>query len=147
MIVDSSRAGTRTSVAEKTAATREDPVAQKTAAQSDARVLVVDDDEDVRHSFAEILRLAGYHVSEADDFDVVSSLLAEDTFSLVLLDLGLPTNKGLDVLNGIENPPSVILMSGTDAPVVHPKVSVFLSKPIAPQRLLDEVERRIGERT
>jgi two-component system, NtrC family, C4-dicarboxylate transport response regulator DctD len=121
-------------------------VAQTTATESDGRVLVVDDDENVRHSFAEILRLAGYQVSEAGDFDEVSVLLAEGGFSLLLLDLGLPSGKGLDVLDRIENPPSVILMSGSDAPVAHPKVSVFLSKPIAPQLLLDEVERRIRER-
>jgi CheY-like chemotaxis protein len=136
-------------VAQKLATESEDPVAQKLATdiEGDGKVLVVDDDDDVRHSFAEILRLAGYQVGEADDFDHAWDLLAEGGVSLLLLDLGLPTNKGLDLLDRLENPPTVILMSGSDAPVVHPKAAVFLSKPIAPQRLLDEVERQIRERT
>jgi two-component system, NtrC family, C4-dicarboxylate transport response regulator DctD len=136
-------------VAQKTATESEGPVAQKAAAdiEGDGKVLVVDDDEDVRHSFAEILRLAGYQVGEAADFDQVSDVLAQGGVSLLLLDLGLPTKRGLDVLERLENPPKVILMSGSDEPVLHPKASVFLSKPIAPQRLLEEVERQMRERT
>ena len=113
-------------------------MAQKTATQG--LILVVDDDPDVRHSVVEVLRVGGYRAVAAEDADDAVGVLSEGNVALLLLDLGLPAGKGLDVLDRIAAPLPVILMSGSgEAPVADPRVSVFLSKPIRPELLFEEV--------
>jgi CheY-like chemotaxis protein len=113
-------------------------VAQRTATHS--FVLVVDDDLDVRNSIVEVLRVGGHHAVEAQGDDHAVGLLTEGRVALLLLDLGFPTGKGLEMLDRIGNPPPVILMSGSGkVPVVDPRVSVFLSKPMRPEQLLEQV--------
>jgi len=116
-----------------------------------ARILVVDDDEAVRESTADILEAAGYAVSQsADPDDALRQLRAGDVHLLVL-DLGLSTHGGrqprteLDFLDRVEELPPVILLSGSGLPPrADPRVGVFLAKPVAPRRLLDEVERMLS---
>jgi CheY-like chemotaxis protein len=108
--------------------------------RSSSRVLVVDDDPAVRTSMAEILRLYGYSVSEADGPDDALRMLAEGDVALVLLDLGLPLGKGLRLLDDlalldIAHPPPVILVSGsTDVPVVDPQGVRLLAQAGCPRQ-------------
>jgi DNA-binding response OmpR family regulator len=103
------------------------------------RVLVVDDNEAVRESIAEILRLGGYEVSEAQDVAQAANEVAGSGAHLVLLDLGLD-HGGLNLLEELDSTVPVILMSGSrDTPISDPRIAAFLSKPILPDRLLEEV--------
>jgi len=64
-----------------------------------ARVLVVDDDEDARLLMASALKNGGYVVEEASDGHTAMDLLERDRgFSLVVLDLGMPSMTGAEVL-------------------------------------------------
>src|SRR5579872_3621361 len=78
---------------------------------SSAQVLVVDDNEAIRTSVSELLRSAGYSVMEAADGQSALDLLTTTTVGVVLLDLKMPGGGGLAVLEGIDDPPPVILMS------------------------------------
>jgi DNA-binding response OmpR family regulator len=56
----------------------------------------------------------------------------------------MPRRSGVDVLKALSSPPVVIFMSahrieGTDRDMVGDKVFSYLTKPVAPLRLLDEV--------
>ena len=69
-----------------------------------ARILVVDDDEDMRLRHRTLLERQGYRVVEAVDGDRALTILQEDpSFSLVLLDLKMPGADGLEVLRAIRD--------------------------------------------
>ena len=105
-----------------------------------ARILVMDDNESVRQSTAEILVLAGYEVGQASGPDEVLDRLAGERVDLLVLDLGVDRG-GLRVLDEATELPTVIVTSGTDYEFSDPRVCAFLSKPFAPDLLLSEVAR------
>ena len=111
-----------------------------------ADVLVVDDEESLRHSVADILRGAGYSVMEAEDGQAAIDVLETGTFTVMVLDQRMPRKTGLEVLDSLASPPppAVIFMSAArievdDKERVGKKVFSYLTKPVAPRFLLDEV--------
>jgi CheY-like chemotaxis protein len=113
-----------------------------------ADVLVVDDEEPIRTSVAEILRSAGYSVVEAADGQDALDMLESGSVSVLLLDIRMPRRTGIEVLQALDSPPNVILMSayrfeGDDKRSVGHKVFSHLMKPVAPRQLLDEVRAAI----
>lgn len=113
-----------------------------------ADVLVVDDEEPIRTSVAEILRSAGYSVAEAADGQIALDMLESGSVSVLLLDIRMPRRTGIEVLQALDTPPNVILMSayrfeGEDKRSVGHKVFSHLMKPVAPRQLLDEVRAAI----
>jgi len=63
-----------------------------------ARILVVDDNPDVRLALTTILEDAGHDVLEAEDGDVVFDMAIEHQPTLVLLDVMMPRLNGFDAL-------------------------------------------------
>ncbi len=111
------------------------------AARRSVDVLVVDDDAAVRASCAEILRASGFEVEVAEDGDVALSLLHDFEVGLMLLDLKMPRRDGFGVLEALETPPPVVLISAfpLDDAVrarVGAKISHYLQKPVSPHRLV-----------
>ena len=62
------------------------------------RILVVDDNPDVRLALATILEDAGHDVLEAEDGDVVFDIALDQQPTLVLLDVMMPRLNGFDAL-------------------------------------------------
>lgn len=62
------------------------------------RILVVDDEETMRRSLAEILRLEGCQVQAVSSGEAALEILRRDTIDLMLLDLKMPGMDGLEVL-------------------------------------------------
>ncbi|HEX7972929.1 MAG TPA: response regulator transcription factor [Anaerolineales bacterium] len=80
-----------------------------------AKILVVDDEEMVRSSLEEILRLEGYDVKTALDGEDALLFLQSEGFDLVLLDLKMPGMDGMDVLRAagrVAPEAKVILLTG-----------------------------------
>jgi CheY-like chemotaxis protein len=107
-------------------------------------VLVADDDDVARGSVSDILRLEGYAVTEADDGEVVLTLLGSDRFDALVLDSRMPRRNGMAVLAAAENPPPAVIMSGTDLdPGGRKDLAVqgiaYLHKPVEAEHLLDAV--------
>src|SRR5262245_15743396 len=63
-----------------------------------ARVLVVDDDDEMRRLMRRSLELDGYSVTERDRGTHVLEAVRETAFALVILDKEMPGLNGLDVL-------------------------------------------------
>jgi CheY-like chemotaxis protein len=115
-----------------------------------ADVLVVDDEEPVRTSVVQILRSAGYSVAEAVDGQDALDMLESGSVTVLLLDIRMPRRTGIEVLQALDSPPNVILMSayrfeGEDKRTVGHKVFSHLMKPVAPRQLLDEVRAAIDD--
>jgi diguanylate cyclase (GGDEF)-like protein len=70
---------------------------------SSTRVLVVDDDRDVREALAEVLVANGYEPVTAKNGDDALALLdRDDAVELVLLDINMPERDGFDILRRLK---------------------------------------------
>lgn len=69
-----------------------------TSALPAAKVLVVDDDQDLRENIQEILTGAGFGVTLASRADEALEILRKDQFDVVLLDLMMPGMGGMEAL-------------------------------------------------
>ena len=112
-------------------------------------VLVVDDQESIRRSVADLLRSAGYDAVEAANGVEALAVLETREVGAVVLDVRMPQADGFAVLDALEKPPPVILMSAFDVDSddevrIDPKIFVRLVKPFHPRRLLEAVAAAIG---
>ncbi len=65
-------------------------------------ILIVDDEPHLPHQFARFLRKQGYEVHTAPDGDAGLQIVRKSEIDLVLLDVRLPKQSGLEVLNRIQ---------------------------------------------
>jgi PAS domain S-box-containing protein len=62
-----------------------------------ARVLLVDDDDDVRSSIADMLRRLGHKVTDAAEGTAAVELMQKTTFDLLIVDFAMPQMSGAEV--------------------------------------------------
>jgi two-component system cell cycle sensor histidine kinase/response regulator CckA len=112
------------------------------------RVLVIEDEAQVREVTARFLRGAGYEVLTAADAGTALGLLASGgSFDLVLTDSAMPGMRGEDLAAEIAHVQPglpVVLMSGYRDPSRPPRpsaVAAFIQKPFTMPALLAEVRR------
>ena len=117
------------------------------------RILVVDDDADLRRLIGEFLRGHGLEVESASDALEMDARLAQSRFDLVILDLMMPGEDGLSVLRRLRGParPAVIMLSamGQDTDrIVGLEVGAddYLAKPCNPRELLARVRAVLRRR-
>jgi len=104
------------------------------------RVLVVDDDADVRVLMQTVLERNGFDVIAVDGGSDALAYLARDTPSLILLDLEMDDMNGWEVLTAVRRHPKfdafkVVVVSGTQDHV--PRWAGYLRKPFRIQALLE----------
>ena len=85
--------------------------------QQKPHILVVDDEDDIRDILQDILQDEGYEVSTAENAEQARIRFKEKQPNLVLLDIWMPKEDGMSVLNGwVEssqlNETPVIMISG-----------------------------------
>jgi DNA-binding NtrC family response regulator len=75
-------------------------------------ILIVDDEQEIRESLEQLLRLEGYKAESASSAEDGLRKAEGGVFDLVLLDISLPDSNGLDVLKSIksENPQTAVIM-------------------------------------
>jgi DNA-binding response OmpR family regulator len=109
------------------------------------RVLVIDDEPSVRRLLAVALRKRSLVVDEASDGAEAIALLAENRYSVVLLDLLMPKVDGFGVIDAIGDGanPIVLVLSGADRRVLDQvdsrKVHGIVRKPFDPLEIADVV--------
>lgn len=86
---------------------------------SQERIVVVDDEEDVRETFAEYLSMRGYDVSVAESGEALRNRVEEGPIDLVLLDLNLPGEDGLTLARFLreETDAAIIMVTAAAEPV------------------------------
>jgi two-component system response regulator HydG len=118
------------------------------------KVLIVDDQRNMRSTLSIMLRDAGYDVIEAHDGDHASDLVGADTFDLVLTDLKMGATDGIQVLrHAREVTPltEVIVMTayGTIESAVEAMrlgAHDYIQKPFTEQELLLKVQKALERR-
>lgn len=80
------------------------------------KILVVDDDKDIRSILTDILTERGYGVTEASSGESALELVDESSFDLILLDVMMPDMDGWSVLREIRSRPymPVIMLTARD---------------------------------
>ena len=119
-------------------------------------VLIVDDNDSVRHLAKTVLLRAGYTVETARGGAEALEILATDAkgkIRLVFLDCSMPGMSGIEVLEALRSRGSevpVILASGYDMEWEKPGIAAadsaitFLKKPFRPDQLLDAARLSLG---
>lgn len=74
------------------------------------RILVVDDNSDIRENICEYLNLRGYQTIGASDAASAAQLIAEEDFALIVLDVGLPGEDGMSFCRRLRLSGSSILI-------------------------------------
>jgi len=118
------------------------------------KLLIVDDQRNMRTTTALLLRAQGYEVAEAESGEAALSRLLADPFDVVLTDLKMAPLDGLAVLRGaLEISPStqVIVMTGygtVESAVVAMQHGAYdyVSKPFKESELLMRVQRALEKR-
>lgn len=117
------------------------------------RLLIVDDDNDIRTLLAEQLGRAGYQVSTAADGTAMRQLLDREHVDLIVLDLNLPREDGLTLcrdLRARSNTP-VIMLTARAEPIdrvlgLEMGADDYLAKPFEPRELLAHPQRAAPDR-
>ncbi|MDD2823356.1 MAG: response regulator [Candidatus Daviesbacteria bacterium] len=121
------------------------------------RVLLVDDDAELRNLYEELLIGAGYQVETAVDGESALAKITAGGYDLVVLDIMMPKIDGLEVLRRLKalNPPPkngpIVMLSALDQmQVINEAISLgaagFLHKPeLTPDQFLMEIKNYIVE--
>jgi CheY-like chemotaxis protein len=105
------------------------------------RILVVDDNADLRENLVECLELEGYSVGAAADASRALALLAVDPLpDLVIIDMMMPGMSGRELVARLRADPRlsalrVVMASGTAHDRAALKVDAVLTKPFGVEQL------------
>lgn len=121
-------------------------------AASQGRILVVDDDGEMRALLAEVLREAGYDVKEVANGAEALIRLRAESFAAIILDKNMPGLSGLDLLPGLrticpETPVVMITAFGdvaTYVDAIEKGAFTYLFKPFRMEELLQALERALA---
>ena len=120
-----------------------------------AKILVVEDEPEIRVLVKTILEKAGYSVVEAEDGEAALRLVNEEEPDLVLLDVMIPCIEGWEVCRRIrENeatrriPIIMVTVRTTDEDIqrsVECGANAHINKPFDQRELLDTIKKLLGE--
>src|SRR5215831_14151499 len=112
-----------------------------------ASILIIDDEQEIRESLEELLKLEGYAPETAETAEEGLRQVQAQVYDLVLLDVNLPGSNGLELLKSIkqESPElGVIMITAYDSSDVAFRASKegaasYITKPWNNDRLLIEI--------
>ena len=119
-------------------------------------ILIVDDDASIRELLQDYLTDSGYHVSVAENGEVMRQLLKSQQPHVVLLDVGLPGEDGLSLARYIREhfDIGIIMVSGLDGTVdkiigLEIGADDYITKPFDPRELRARIKNvvRLYQRT
>lgn len=117
-----------------------------------ARLLIIDDEPSIRESLETLLTLEGFDVTLAPDGAKGIDILSRDEFDLLLLDLALPGESGIDLLPRITamhpNLPVIMITAfgtvGNVVDAVRAGAENFIQKPWDNEKLLADIRSAIA---
>ncbi|WP_052668244.1 response regulator [Nitriliruptor alkaliphilus] len=120
-----------------------------------ARVLVADDDPDIRRLVVMKLRSAGHAVTEVGDGNAAVEVARAEAPDLLLLDLMMPGMSGTEVCQTLRaedrfaDVPMVLLTARAQERDVTSGLAAgataYLSKPFSPRGLIEELAPYLGD--
>jgi two-component system response regulator (stage 0 sporulation protein F) len=132
---------------------------EKSTEDGRIRILLAEDDDELRGVLANSLRRVGYEVTECrDGLELVGQLRSfntpadPDDFHLIISDVRMPGVLGLTVLEGLsqlEHAPQVLLITAFGDEETHAEAErlgavAMIDKPFELETLLDKVREAVG---
>jgi len=126
---------------------------QRTArVAGDPRILIIDDEEAIRESLDTLLTLEGFAVNTASDGPSGMELLSRNEYDLLLLDLALPGQSGIDLLPRIveiqPNLPVIMITAfgtvGNVVDAIRAGAENFVQKPWDNEKLLADIRAAVA---
>ena len=119
--------------------------------EKQARIIIVDDDENIRKTMKAILEDEGYIVDLATNGKEAIEMTQEKTFNIALLDIRLPDMEGVELLKLIkDNVPRTRKIMVTGYPsmqnaiiALNKNADAYLIKPVNVEKLLDTVREQL----
>jgi DNA-binding NtrC family response regulator len=116
------------------------------------RILIIDDETAIRESLDTLLTLEGFAVSTADDGPAGLELLSRNEYDLLLLDLALPGESGIDLLPRIvdmqPNLPVIMITAygtvGNVVDAIRAGAENFVQKPWDNEKLLADIRAAVA---
>ena len=120
--------------------------------QYKGRILLVDDDVDITHSFSLALQKDGFIVDTYNDPLIALGVFKADLYDLVLLDIKLPKMDGFELYNKIreiDRRVKVCFISGYQMNYLALReqglqIDCFISKPIKIEDLLKKINAELA---
>jgi CheY-like chemotaxis protein len=122
-----------------------------TTAEPRKKILIVEDDSDVREIFSRTLRQAGYEVQEAGHALGAVCAMVRAGADLVLTDIRMPIMDGLGLVRELKAHADtrhvpVVAMTGLDSPEMRAAAREagcigYITKPIETEELLNQIAR------
>ena len=134
------------------------PISEKAAKREDeksisdkqrkARILIIEDEEDVRYLLSDILIDSGHEVETVSDGSKGIKLFKKEKFDLVFTDLGMPEMSGWEVakkIKGIDKKVPVFLVTGWNVEQKESKmrksgVDLIVKKPFKVDQIINVVQ-------
>jgi DNA-binding NtrC family response regulator len=116
------------------------------------RILIIDDESAIRESLETLLMLEGFTVSMAGDGTAGMDLVSRNEYDLLLLDLALPGESGIDLLPRIKetqpNLPVIMITAfgtvGNVVDAIRAGAENFVQKPWDNEKLLADIRTAIA---
>jgi DNA-binding NtrC family response regulator len=117
-----------------------------------SRILIIDDETAIRESLDTLLTLEGFAVSTAEDGPAGLELLSRNEYDLLLLDLALPGESGIDLLPRIvdmqPNLPVIMITAygtvGNVVDAIRAGAENFVQKPWDNEKLLADIRAAVA---
>ncbi|HEX4837571.1 MAG TPA: response regulator [Solirubrobacteraceae bacterium] len=117
-------------------------------------LLIVDDDDLLRSWTERVVREGGYACDAATNASDARELLTHDSYDLVLLDINMPDEPGIELLSHIrsDHPNAAVVVTGEDDPhlamaTIELGAFGYMAKPVGSGQLLISVANALNHRS
>jgi len=119
------------------------------------RILIVEDDENIRETMKNILQQSGYETDTAKTGREAEQKAKTRFYNLALLDIKLPDMEGTQLLAKLhENTPKMVKIMVTGYPslenameALNQGADAYVTKPVKPAKLLALIEEKLEEQS
>jgi len=115
------------------------------------KILVIEDNEDIRENTCELLELEGYQVLVADNGKIGLDLAKKQLPDLILCDIMMPEANGYEVCIALKDDvstaaiPFIFISASVEKKAIDAGISMgaaeYIQKPFDPQELFDAIKR------
>lgn len=111
-----------------------------------SKVLLVEDDPDIRQLLADVIRHAGHGVAEAATLHEAACHIGQSSYDILVIDAHLPDGSGVPLaIQSAHEGTKVVIISGDTSEMARMRDAriLYLRKPFRPHHLAALVERLV----